>query len=118
MSHADDTTLMWDQLAWIESICDRWEGFFYALIDEPNRAEALCILGLRAVSGKALDVPQSVNSRWMSLFGCLAGRTETTSELCELGLRMLRNGVPGDGEGVRTQVRMILRTRMTLGSVV
>lgn len=118
MSHADDTTQLWGHLAWIESVCDRWEGFFYALIDEPDRAEALCLLGIQAVSGKSCFAPQSVNSRWMALFGCLAGRAHTAVELCEIGLRMVRNGPPRDGERLRNEIRTLLNGRPLAASVV
>lgn len=117
MSHAEDTTQLWSHLAWIESVCDRWESFFYALVDEPDRALALCILGIRTVSGQSCTAPQSVNSRWLSLFGSLAGKSQTATELCELGLRMVKNGPPHDGERLRNQIRSILMDRPPVASV-
>lgn len=114
MSHADDTTQMWHELAWIEGICDRWDSFFYSLMDQPTRAAALCSLGLLLVSGEAGPLPQSVCSRWLSFFGMLVGHPRQAKELCALGLELVSKGPSRDLDNVRDQVRKVLMSRTVL----
>ena len=111
MSHAEETTQLWNDMLWVESVCDRWDAFFYSLIDQPNRALALCSLGIMVVSGQSTTPPQSVGSRWYSFFGSLAGRTDKAKDLCALGLEVvLTQKFPG-GENIRNQVRSILMSK-------
>lgn len=108
MSHADDTTQLWKEMAFVETICERWEAFFYPLLDEPSRATALCALGIMVVTGRSTMPPQSVGGTWLSFFGSLAGRPHQAKQLCALGLEMVALGPPRDNGPIRAQIRTIL----------
>jgi len=90
MAHADDTIHYWHEIGWSEDVIDRWEAFFTSLIDQPLRAEALCVLGMRVVHGELKVFPQSASPQWLALFSLLAGRFEAADDLCHLGLQMVR----------------------------
>lgn len=116
MSHADDTIQRWEETAWIESVCDRWETFFYSLMDEPNRAVALCTLGIMLVTGKCTMPPQSAGGNWYSLFGSLTGRAQEAKELCALGIEIVSLQQPTNVKATRAQIRAILTRRTSMAS--
>lgn len=109
MSHAEETNQRWEQMAWAESICDRWETFFTSLVDEPNRAMMLCSLGIIFVSAQGINPPRT-GSDWLSLFGALSGKPQLAKDLCAIGLEMIFKGIPRETEVIRDQVRAQLMT--------
>ncbi len=110
MSHAEETWQRWNEIGWMETVCERWEAFFGSLVDEPARAEALCALGLKVIRQEAFAYPYSGSSQWFTFFGSLIGKPEEAEALCALGLKVVRcEAVPGD-EAIRTSVRSVLQS--------
>jgi hypothetical protein len=111
MSHADETLRLWHEIGWVDTVRERWEEFFSSLIDQPERAEALCALGLKVLSGEAVIRPQSGSTRWMAFFSSLAGKPTKAAVLCVLGLDLVRRNASLSDEATRVRVRSILRER-------
>lgn len=108
MSYSEDPGRLWRELAWIDDVYERWEQFFGSLMDQPERAEALCSLGLSVLRGEAVVCPQSASSRWMGFFTAVAGRPHKARALCALGLELVRREAIPCNETFRGCVRSIL----------
>jgi hypothetical protein len=93
----------------MDTVSESWEAFFESLLDEPQRAEALCALGMMVVQGEAISFPLSGTSRWMAFFRLLVGRAEAARGLCLLGLKVVEREMIPD-EAARSLVREVLQT--------
>ncbi len=109
MRHHDETCQRWTEIAWVETVCDRWEAFFESLLDQPLRAEALCMLGVRLVTGDIPAYPQSVSSLWVTFFGSLLGKPKQAARLCSLEMGMVRGEAAPGGMAIRSLARSILQ---------
>ncbi len=111
MGHADETRQRWEDIAWVETVCDRWEAFFRSLLGEPWKAEALCSLGLKLVRGEVCAAPQSTSSVWFTFFSSLFGKPTVAAQLCALGMQVVRGDIVLSPNGARQTARSILEGR-------
>ena len=108
MIDADETRRRWEEIRWIDAVCERWEALFGSLRDEPCRAEAICSFGMKLIMEvRANALPQSGTGGWVPLFSLLADCPEAARSLCLLGLAMVRREVERN-EATRSRVRAIL----------
>jgi len=52
MTHPEETLKRWREICRVQQVYEQWREFFTALIGEPEKAEALCALGLKIVRGE------------------------------------------------------------------
>ena len=55
MTHAEDTLRRWQEICWAAAVYDQWAALFGSLIGQPEKAEAICELGLQLVNGTLTD---------------------------------------------------------------